>query len=195
FVIAVFGEPVRQHATGAAGAHNDEIKFACCFSHYSRSQHAPRPTPAKAGGEPGSILAIPPRAPARALRAWPGSGITRRRSDHRSAIKRNAFPTVKAKKVFTMKAHSSWSMTAPAERLDFAEAARTLASSNQRTRERRRFRRAPLIVAGRMLDPLGREHDCRTMDISPGDVRIAASILPEVGQKVVLYLEGFGRVS
>lgn len=46
-----------------------------------------------------------------------------------------------------------------------------------------------------MLDTLGREHDCRTADISPGDVRIQAPILPDVGERVVLYLEGFGRVS
>lgn len=46
-----------------------------------------------------------------------------------------------------------------------------------------------------MLDQLGREHDCRTADMSPGDARIAAPILPNVGERVVLYLDGFGRVS
>jgi hypothetical protein len=42
---------------------------------------------------------------------------------------------------------------------------------------------------------MGREHDCRTADISPGDVRIHAPVLPNVGERVVIYLEGFGRVS
>lgn len=46
-----------------------------------------------------------------------------------------------------------------------------------------------------MLDPLGREHDCRTADISPGDVRIAAPLVIPPGQRVVMYLEGFGRLS
>ena len=46
-----------------------------------------------------------------------------------------------------------------------------------------------------MLDTLGREHDCRTADMSPGDVRIHAPVLPNVGERVVIYLEGFGRVS
>lgn len=46
-----------------------------------------------------------------------------------------------------------------------------------------------------MLDTLGREHDCRTADISPGDVRIVGPALPNVGERVVIYLEGFGRVS
>ncbi len=86
-------------------------------------------------------------------------------------------------------------MASSAERRDIASAAHRLVHARVGARERRRFRRAPLIVTGRMLDPLGREHDCRTADISPGDVRFAAPILPEVGHRVVLYLDGLGRVS
>jgi hypothetical protein len=86
-------------------------------------------------------------------------------------------------------------MTIPAPQLDFATAATRLAHSRIRARERRRYRRLPLVASGRMLDTLGREHDCRTADISPGDVRIHAPVLPNVGERVVLYLEGFGRVS
>jgi hypothetical protein len=82
-----------------------------------------------------------------------------------------------------------------AEKLDLAAAARRLAAAQVGLRERRRFRRAPISVNGRLLDASGREHDCRTADISPGDVRIAATVLPEVGERVVIYLEGFGRVS
>ncbi len=85
-------------------------------------------------------------------------------------------------------------MTATAAKLADA-AARLRTGSVPSARERRRFRRMPVIVGGRMLDPLGREHDCRTADISPGDVRLAAPILPDVGHRVVLYLEGFGRMS
>lgn len=88
----------------------------------------------------------------------------------------------------------SGSMSA-APRIDVAAAARRLAAASVGIRERRRFRRMPLEVNGRMLDPLGREHDCRTADISPGDIRIAAPILPQVGERVVIYLAGFGRVS
>ena len=36
-----------------------------------------------------------------------------------------------------------------------------------------------------MLDALGREQDCRTADMSPGDVRIASPTLPRVGERVV----------
>src|SRR5262249_21699156 len=81
-------------------------------------------------------------------------------------------------------------------KLDLATAASRLTSTRIRARERRRFYRAPLIVGGRMLDSTGVEYDCRTADISPGDVRVAsASRQPDVGERVVLYLDGLGRMS
>jgi hypothetical protein len=86
-------------------------------------------------------------------------------------------------------------MNAPALRPGFASAAARLAASRTSAQERRRFRRFEVIVGGRLLDPLGREHDCRTLDMSPGDMRIAAPIGIDVGQRVVIYLEHFGRVA
>jgi len=86
-------------------------------------------------------------------------------------------------------------MSNAAEKLDLSAIAQRLTATRIGARERRRFRRMPITVGGRMLDQLGREHDCRTADISPGDVRLAASILPDVGARVVLYLDGLGRLS
>lgn len=86
-------------------------------------------------------------------------------------------------------------MTNTAAKIDFATAASRLSSQRTRAQERRRFRRLPVTVGGRLLDTAGREHDCRTADISPGDARIIATIPPAVGERVVIYLEGFGRVS
>jgi hypothetical protein len=86
-------------------------------------------------------------------------------------------------------------MTNTAAKLDLAAAARRLTAAQVGLRERRRFRRMPIEVTGRLLDTFGREHDCRTADISPGDVRIAAPMLPRVGERVVIYLDGIGRVS
>jgi len=90
-------------------------------------------------------------------------------------------------------------MSTLAPKLDLApklaSAARRLAAAQVGLRERRRFRRMPMEVSGRLLDPFGRELDCRTADISPGDVRIVATTLPTVGDRVVIYLEGIGRVS
>lgn len=82
-----------------------------------------------------------------------------------------------------------------AVKLDLAAAARRLTAAQVGLRERRRFRRMPVEITGRMLDAFGREHDCRTADISPGDARIVSDVLPPVGERVVIYLNGFGRVS
>jgi hypothetical protein len=86
-------------------------------------------------------------------------------------------------------------MSNTARKLDLAAAARRLTAAQVGLRERRRFRRMPIEITGRLLDASGREHDCRTADISPGDVRIVSDLPPPVGERVVIYLEGFGRVS
>jgi hypothetical protein len=60
--------------------------------------------------------------------------------------------------------------------------------------DRRRFRRAPLALDGRIL-VRGIERDCRTMDLSPGGARMmAAANAPPIGERVVLYLDTIGRV-
>ena len=86
-------------------------------------------------------------------------------------------------------------METTARKFDLEGAPRRMSLPRIRGRERRRFRRLTRTACGRRLRPLGRDHDCRTADISPGDVRIHAPILPAVGQRVVLYLEGLGRVT
>ena len=86
-------------------------------------------------------------------------------------------------------------MSNTAHKLDLAAAARRLAAAQVGLRERRRFRRMPMEITGRLLDAAGRKHDCRTADMSPGDVRIISDVLPTVGERVVIYLAGFGRVS
>jgi hypothetical protein len=86
-------------------------------------------------------------------------------------------------------------MSNTAHKLDLAAAARRLTAAQVGLRERRRFRRMPIELTGRLLDTAGREHDCRTADISPGDARIVSDVLPPVGERVVIYLVGFGRVS
>lgn len=88
-----------------------------------------------------------------------------------------------------------FTMSNTAEKIDLAAIASRLSAARPRAQERRRFRRLNLVVGGRMLDPMGREHDCRTADMSPGDVRVMAPVLPNVGERIVLYLDGIGRVS
>ncbi|MCR6643649.1 MAG: hypothetical protein NVV62_03525 [Terricaulis sp.] len=52
-------------------------------------------------------------------------------------------------------------------KLDLAAIASKLSNAQMGARERRRFRRLPLVVGGRMLGADGAEYDCRTEDISP----------------------------
>lgn len=85
-------------------------------------------------------------------------------------------------------------MVNAAPKLDLAAAARRLSAGQIGLRERRRFRRMPIVLGGRMLNSGGTEHDCRTADISPGDVRILSPTLPPVGDRVVIYLDGLGRL-
>ena len=86
-------------------------------------------------------------------------------------------------------------MPSAARKIDLSSIAQRLSNTRPGARERRRFRRLSLVIGGRLLDSDGREHDCRTADISPGDVRIISATPPEVGARVVIYLEGLGRVS
>ena len=60
--------------------------------------------------------------------------------------------------------------------------------------DRRRFRRLDLVIGGRMMEPDGLEHDCRTLDISPGDARIASPAKAFAGEKIIIYLKDIGRV-
>ena len=82
-----------------------------------------------------------------------------------------------------------------AQKIDISSIASRLSNPRLGAHERRRFRRLPLVIGGRLLDSAGREHDCRTADISPGDVRIVATTPPDVGERIVIYLDGIGRVS
>ncbi|KAF0179713.1 MAG: PilZ domain-containing protein [Hyphomonadaceae bacterium] len=60
--------------------------------------------------------------------------------------------------------------------------------------DRRRFRRLELVIGGRMMEPDGLEHDCRTLDISPGDARLASPARTFAGEKIIIYLKDIGRV-
>jgi hypothetical protein len=60
--------------------------------------------------------------------------------------------------------------------------------------ERRRFRRIPVDLAGRLFTPGdGREARCTIVNLSPGGAAVDCEITPEHGTPVVLYVDGFGR--
>ena len=60
--------------------------------------------------------------------------------------------------------------------------------------ERRRFKRVPVELSGRLFVPdENREAHCKVLDMSPGGARVGADVVPAAGTKVVLYIDGFGR--
>lgn len=78
--------------------------------------------------------------------------------------------------------------------VSFADVRAKLALARRAPAERRRFRRLPVEMSGRMMDAAGQEHACRTADISPGDMRIHSLCEPAVGDRVVFYLDALGRL-
>jgi hypothetical protein len=58
--------------------------------------------------------------------------------------------------------------------------------------DRRRFQRVQISLPGRYLLESGLEFPCETIDISPGGLRACANIKPQVGEKVVIYVDSLG---
>ncbi|HSM95813.1 MAG TPA: PilZ domain-containing protein [Rhizomicrobium sp.] len=60
--------------------------------------------------------------------------------------------------------------------------------------ERRRYKRVPVALSGRLFVPSeSREAHCKIADMSPGGAHIACEIVPPQGAHVVVYIDGFGR--
>lgn len=78
--------------------------------------------------------------------------------------------------------------------VSLARAMDMLREEQLRPAEKRRYRRMPIELSGRLQDASGGEHDCRTLNLSPGDARIATSARMLVGDKVIIYLNGLGRI-
>ncbi len=62
-------------------------------------------------------------------------------------------------------------------------------------KERRRFVRSVVTVDGRILGADGREHPCRTLDVSPGSLRIATPAPLQIDEAVVMYCDDLGRLT
>ncbi len=77
---------------------------------------------------------------------------------------------------------------------DLARAHALMSLASRAAPDRRRFRRVGVDLSGRLMDRGGEEHDCRTLDISPGDARIATPAKADVGDRLIVYLQDIGRV-
>jgi len=78
--------------------------------------------------------------------------------------------------------------------ISLARAMEMLREERSRPAEKRRYRRMQIALSGRLRDAQGGEHDCRTINLSPGDARIATSAQMLIGDIILLYLNGLGRI-
>ena len=60
--------------------------------------------------------------------------------------------------------------------------------------ERRAHERKRIDVFGRCLLSNGTELPCQTIDMSPGDVSLVCAAPPQLGERVIAYLDEFGRL-
>ncbi len=60
--------------------------------------------------------------------------------------------------------------------------------------ERRRHVRVQVDLAGRIFVPSdGREGRCHIVEMSSGDARVMSAVVPERGEQIILYVDGFGK--
>ncbi|QGM98478.1 PilZ domain-containing protein [Methylocystis parvus] len=59
--------------------------------------------------------------------------------------------------------------------------------------ERRRFQRVHIDLFGRSVLESKAEHHCRTIDISPGGMRLMSTAMPQIGENVTVYIDALGR--
>ena len=60
--------------------------------------------------------------------------------------------------------------------------------------ERRLHARLPLRLHGRFWSEAHGEHACRLVDISPGGARVISRTLPASNQRIILMINGIGRI-
>lgn len=61
-------------------------------------------------------------------------------------------------------------------------------------RERRRFARVPVSLPGRYMLADRKDHPCRSIAVSPGDLTLEGPVIGAIGERVVCHLELLGRL-
>jgi hypothetical protein len=73
-----------------------------------------------------------------------------------------------------------------------------LAQANARilphSEERRRFQRVKVNLLGRYMLPDRREYPCQVVNMSPGGMAVFAPVFPQVGERVIAYIDHVGRL-
>jgi hypothetical protein len=60
--------------------------------------------------------------------------------------------------------------------------------------DRRRHRRVPVRVFGRFMREDKQEYPCQVINMSPGSMALLTPVAGEIGERIVAYLDNFGRI-
>jgi PilZ domain len=60
--------------------------------------------------------------------------------------------------------------------------------------DRRRFRRVPIRIAGRFMREDKRDYPCEVINMSAGGMNLLSPVGCEIGERIVAYLDHFGRI-
>jgi hypothetical protein len=60
--------------------------------------------------------------------------------------------------------------------------------------DRRRHRRVPVDIAGRFMREDKQEYPCLVTDMSAGGLALATPAVAEIGERIIAYLDDFGRI-
>lgn len=60
--------------------------------------------------------------------------------------------------------------------------------------ERRRFQRVRVDLLGRYMLPDRREFPCQVVNMSPGGMAVVAPVSPQIGERVIAYIDHVGRL-
>jgi hypothetical protein len=69
----------------------------------------------------------------------------------------------------------------------------TKARAQAAANDKRRFQRVGVSFGGRYMLPSLRENACHVLDMSPGGLSLLATDRPQLGEKVVVYIDKIGR--
>jgi hypothetical protein len=58
----------------------------------------------------------------------------------------------------------------------------------------RSFQRVVVNLAGRLMLPDLSEHDCKAVDMSPGDILFQSPAFPKLGERIIAYIDHLGRL-
>lgn len=64
----------------------------------------------------------------------------------------------------------------------------------EQSQDERRFQRVPVLLHGRLMLPDRSEHECMTVDMSPGGTLLKCAARGHLDDRVVAYIETIGRI-